>query len=87
MLTSEKLGQFEASIACYDAALEIKPDYHEAFYNKACCYGLQGYADNAIQAWQAAIALDSKYRNMAKTDADFDPIRTDERFQALLAGE
>ncbi|KAM3090986.1 TPR end-of-group domain-containing protein [Phormidesmis sp. 146-35] len=28
--------------------------------------------------------LDSKYREMAKTDADFDGIREDDRFQALL---
>ncbi|MBW4655842.1 MAG: hypothetical protein KME20_22795 [Kaiparowitsia implicata GSE-PSE-MK54-09C] len=70
------------AIACFDAALAIKPDKHEAFYNKACCYGLQSDADNAIQALQAA-----ENRDMAKTDTDFDSIRTDERFQALVAGE
>ncbi|KAM3110856.1 TPR end-of-group domain-containing protein [Phormidesmis sp. 146-33] len=31
-----------------------------------------------------SIALDPKYREMAKTDADFDGIREDDRFQALL---
>jgi tetratricopeptide (TPR) repeat protein len=80
------LGQKEAAIACYDAALAIKPDYHQALYNKACCYALQGDVDNATQCLQAAIDLDPKYREMAKTDTDFDPIRGDERFRALVEG-
>lgn len=81
------LGHYEAAIACYDAALKIKPDYHDALYNKACYYSLYGDADNAIQCLQTAIALATKWLDLAKTDTDFDPIRTDERFQALLEGE
>ncbi|MGB6014613.1 MAG: tetratricopeptide repeat protein, partial [Nodosilinea sp.] len=81
------LERYEAAIACYDAALAIKPDDHNTLYNKACCYGLQGDADNALHTLQSAIALDPKYRAMAKTDTDFDPIRTDDRFQALLEKE
>ncbi len=79
------LGDKAGAIACYDAALEIKPDKHEALYNKACCYGLQGDADNAVQFLQAATTLDPENRDLAKTDTDFDPIRSDERFQALVA--
>lgn len=81
------LGQYEAAITAHDTALAIKPDDPDALYNKACCYGLQGDADNAIQFLQAIIAIDPQYRTICKTDTDFDPIRTDERFQALLEGE
>ena len=81
------LGENAAAIACYDAALAIKPDYHKALYNKACCYSLQGDADSAIPCLQAAIALDPENRDLAKTDTDFDPIRHDERFRALVEGE
>ncbi|PZU97024.1 MAG: hypothetical protein DCF32_20930 [Leptolyngbya sp.] len=86
-LEEAALAKLSEGIACYDAALEIKPDYHDALYNKACCYGLQGDADNTIQSLQTAIALDPKYRELVKTDTDFDPIRTDERFLALVEGE
>ena len=43
--------------------------------------------ENAIDYLQEAIALDPKYRTIAKTDTDFDPIRHDERFRALVEGE
>jgi superkiller protein 3 len=80
-----KLGRLEAAIASYDKALEIKPDYHEAFYNKACCYALHSQIDQAIQNLQQAINLNpDEYREMAKTDSDFDSIRSHTRFQALI---
>ncbi|WP_293330454.1 tetratricopeptide repeat protein [Microcoleus sp. CAWBG58] len=81
------LGRLEEAIASYDKALEFKPDLHAAFYNKACCYALHSQIDQAIQNLQQAIALNpDKYREMAKTDSDFDSIRFDTRFQALIEG-
>jgi tetratricopeptide (TPR) repeat protein len=63
----------------------VKPDYPDAWYNKACCYALQGNIAQAIANLQQAIILNpDKYREMAKTDSDFDKIREDEQFQALI---
>jgi tetratricopeptide (TPR) repeat protein len=73
-----------SAIASYDKALEINPDKDAVWNNKACCYGLQGNVEQAIQNLQQAIRLDAKYREMAKTDTDFDPIRKNPEFQALL---
>jgi hypothetical protein len=53
---------------------------------KACCYGLQGKVEEAIENLQRAIELDSKCERYAKTDSDFDVIRGDDRFKALLEG-
>jgi tetratricopeptide (TPR) repeat protein len=79
------LGQYEAAIASYDQALQYQPDLHEAWYNKACCYGRQGDSDRAIDHLRRAIDLNSDhYRKLAQTDSDFDPIRSDPRFQALI---
>ncbi|NJL23173.1 MAG: tetratricopeptide repeat protein [Leptolyngbyaceae cyanobacterium SM1_3_5] len=78
------LKRYEDEIASYDQAIAYKPDKHEAWYNKACCYGLQGNVEEAIENLQRAIELDSKYREMAKTDSDFDAIREDDRFKALI---
>lgn len=81
------LGRYEEAIAAYDAALEIKPDKEEAFYNKACCYGLQGKVELVLENLERAVQLNpEEYREMAKTDADFDAIREDPRFQALVGG-
>ena len=81
------LGRYEEAIAAYDQALAIKPDKHAALYNKACCYGLQGDVEKAVECLNAAISLDSESLELAKTDTDFDPIRHDERFRALVEGE
>ena len=80
-----KLGFVEEAIASFDKALEFKPDKHEAFYNKACSYALNGQIDQAILNLQQAIDLNpDKWREMAKTDSDFDSLRSHTRFQALI---
>jgi tetratricopeptide (TPR) repeat protein len=81
------LGQYKAAIAAYDQALTLKPNEPKMLYNKACGYGLQGDVKNAISTLQAAITLDPNYHDRAKTDSDFDPIRQNECFQALIEGE
>ncbi|MEH2372102.1 TPR end-of-group domain-containing protein [Nostoc sp.] len=79
------LGRNEEAIASYDQALKFKPDYHQAWYNKACYYALKGNIEQALENLQQAINLNpDEYREMAKTDSDFDGIREDERFQALI---
>jgi tetratricopeptide (TPR) repeat protein len=81
------LGRFEEAIAAYDQALKFKPDEPNNWYNKACAYALHGNIALAIENLQQAISLNpEEYREMAKTDSDFDNIRADERFQALIQG-
>jgi tetratricopeptide (TPR) repeat protein len=79
------LGRLEEAIASYDKALEIQPNDANTFYGKACCYALQGNVDLAIENLQQAINLNpDKYREIAKTESDFDSIREDNRFHALI---
>ena len=82
----DELDRYEESIVSYDRALAIRPDDVAPIYNKACAYALQHQVDLAIQFLQQAIQLEPKEsREMAKTDADFDGIRDDARFQTLIA--
>ncbi len=84
----DKLGQYEQAIASYEQALKFQPDYHQAWYNKACNYALQGNIEQAIENLEKAIHLNpDECREMAKTDSDFDSIREDERFVALIQGQ
>jgi tetratricopeptide (TPR) repeat protein len=75
----------EEAIASYDKALEIRPDDHFSWYIKACCYALQGNVELTIENLQQAINLSpDQYRESAKTDLEFDSLREDKRFQALI---
>ncbi|MEH2398375.1 tetratricopeptide repeat protein [Nostoc sp.] len=81
----DELRRFEETITSYDQALKFKPDYYLAWYNKACCYTLQGNIEQALENLQKAINLSAdKCREWAKIDSDFDSLREDERFQALI---
>jgi tetratricopeptide (TPR) repeat protein len=79
------LGRHEEAIASYSKVLELTPQDDNAFYNKACCYALQSNHEKAIANLSQAIALSpDKYRELAKTDPDFDSIRDNEDFKSLL---
>jgi tetratricopeptide (TPR) repeat protein len=83
-ISLKNLGRYEEAIESYDKALEIKPDKHEVWYNKACCFAVQGNVDLAVETLQQAIALNSECQELAKTDSDFDGIRENESFRALI---
>ncbi|NJP10063.1 MAG: tetratricopeptide repeat protein [Leptolyngbyaceae cyanobacterium RU_5_1] len=80
------LGRHEEAITSYDQAIELKPHDHYAWYNKARCCAQWGKTEAAIESLRRAIELNPECREWTKTEADFDGIREDERFQALLEG-
>ncbi len=83
-LALSNLGRNEDAISSYDKAIEFKPDDASAYFNKACCYALQGDVIEAVDCLSRAIALDVEYREMAKTDSDFDAIRGEDWFRAAV---
>ncbi|MEH1909484.1 tetratricopeptide repeat protein [Nostoc sp.] len=80
------LGIYEQAIASYDKAIEMKPECcGGVYYYKACCFAKQDIIKFAIENLQRAIAISyEKYKNRAKIDSNFDGIRQDERFKALI---
>jgi tetratricopeptide (TPR) repeat protein len=81
------LGRKEESIAAHEQAIKIKPDYASAWYNKACFHALSHQLEDALTSLQKALELDDtdKHIELAKTDTDFDSIRNNPQFQALIA--
>jgi len=80
-----KLQRYTEGLKSYDTAIGIKLDMHQAYYNKACSYGLQGNVQLAIKNLNQAIKLaPGKYEKLAKTDSDFNKVRSDKRFQQLI---
>jgi tetratricopeptide (TPR) repeat protein len=85
--TYAKLGRYDEALADYNRSLELRPDYPSAIYNLACIFSLWGKTDDALAYLEKAIKMDKKYREMAKTDKDFDNIRDDPRFKKLVEPE
>jgi len=81
-----ELGRYKRAIAYFDQVIKANPEEFSLFYNKACCYALLGDVEEAGVALQEAIYLNSECLDMAKTDSDFDAIRYDAYFRALLRG-
>ncbi len=79
-----QLGRYDEALASYDRAIALKPGDAEAHYDKARCLALQGNIAATVETLQQAIALNPDYRDLAQMEADFDRIRSEERFQALI---
>lgn len=56
-LVLAELGQFTPAIEAYLLAVQIEPDFAEAFYNLGIAYRCDGQVDRAIQAYQKALEL------------------------------
>ena len=55
-----------------------------AHFNLACYLALAGDRDGAIDELSLACGLDAEHRLFARDEPDFDSLRTDDRFRALL---
>jgi len=55
------LGKFDEAIVCFDRALEINPEYAEAWYNKGFALGNLGKFDEAIVCYDRALEINPEY--------------------------
>jgi transcriptional regulator GlxA family with amidase domain len=72
----------EAGARCATLAPSLKP---QALYLVACARSLQGKKTEALSALEQSVAAGFNTKMALQMDTDFDPIRADSRFQALLA--
>ncbi len=56
------LNDYEQAITYFDKALEIKPDYHEALYNKAYCLELLGEYQAAADLYNEVLSIEVNYQ-------------------------
>ena len=70
-----------------DLGLELiaaRPDQAYLFYNVACCESLAGRTDDAVAHLGLAVEMWDGCRELAERDSDFDPIRDEPAFRALV---
>jgi quercetin dioxygenase-like cupin family protein len=67
-------------------AANAHPEYARLLYNVACCESLAGRTADAIEHLRLAIDKSGGFRSFAAGDSDFDPIREEPAFQALVTG-
>ncbi len=66
--------------------VEAHPQYAALFYNVACCESLAGQTADALDHLRRAIDTSERFREYAKDDSDFDPIRGEPAFKELIGG-
>jgi tetratricopeptide (TPR) repeat protein len=75
----------------YDKAYEVLAEVHRedpddagVLYNLACAESRLRRVDDALGHLEQSVAGQERFREAAKTDPDFDPIRDDPRFTQLV---
>jgi tetratricopeptide (TPR) repeat protein len=87
MWTLYTAGDYEGAIAELEQALERRPGTAIYLYNLACCESLLGRRKEALEHLAAGLESDPRFRENAREDRDFDSIREDPRFAALVGAE
>jgi len=77
-------GKYGEAAAAGRALIEERPDQPSIYFNTACCESRAGQAAEAIEHLRHAIDAWDGCREMAEHDPDFDPIRDEPAFRALL---
>jgi tetratricopeptide (TPR) repeat protein len=80
----KRTGRLGLAIYALEQAQEIEPGDALIHYNLACYWSLAGNKERALPYLSTAFDIDSSYRDLVDDEPDFDPIRDEPDFQALL---
>jgi mannose-6-phosphate isomerase-like protein (cupin superfamily) len=78
-------GDYEAAAEQGRELAGAHPQYPGLLYNLACCESLAGRKTDALEHLGQAIESSERFREIAKGDSDFDPIRDEPEFEKLTA--
>ena len=79
-------SDYEGAARYLEEALERHPGNAAVLYNLACMESLSGRKEEALEHLRAAVAADENFREYARGDSDFDPIREDPAFAEITGG-
>lgn len=73
-------------LTCFEQLVELSPDFGQGHYNVGCMHALLGNQKQAVASVTKAIALDPKYRKVARRDPDLATVRDDPEIVRALKG-
>jgi adenylate cyclase len=79
-----RLGLRDKSREFAERALVARPDAFSTFYNVACAYSVLGDRDDALEMLDRAVRDGRGNLEWIEHDPDFDSLRSDPRFEAIL---
>ncbi|MGZ4257058.1 MAG: TPR end-of-group domain-containing protein [Gaiellaceae bacterium] len=77
-------GNYEEAADRGRVVAEANPEYPGLLYNVACAESLAGRKEDAIGHLRRSLELSPRFREMAKEDSDFEPIRDEPGFKELV---
>ena len=80
----KRTGRLDMAIESLQEALAVEPNDALVHYNLACYWSLAKNKRQALSFLSRAIDLKDHYRTLVAAESDFDPIRSDPAFQALV---
>ncbi|HEY7409500.1 MAG TPA: tetratricopeptide repeat protein [Vicinamibacteria bacterium] len=80
-------GEFEDALKYLRQATEMHPRNEHALYCQAATAARAGDGALALKSLRSAIAASPESRAHARRDSDFDSLRDEDEFQAILHGE
>ncbi len=81
-------GNYQKGLKYCEEAISKNPDREAGYYAKACYYALQNHDLQAIKNLNKAIDIAPHRCHIEpKNNPDFDQIRNNPKFKALLGGE
>jgi Flp pilus assembly protein TadD len=80
----KRTGRLDLAIESLEEALGVEPNEALVHYNLACYWALAGKPRQAVNYLAKAFDLKEDYRSLVPEESDFDRIRDDPAFQALV---
>jgi len=77
-------GDYAEVVARGRELAEANPQYPMITYNLACCESLAGYRAEALDHLRQVVERSDELREYARSDSDFDAIRDDPAFIAIV---
>ena len=79
-------GRFNEAIAAQRKAIAMRPGNDQYVYGLARLHAQAGNTAGAVEVLSQAIVMNARWREQARSQADFDGISSDRRFRRLIGG-
>jgi Flp pilus assembly protein TadD len=81
----KRVGRIDLAVEAMEEALGVAPEQALVHYNLACYWALARNVSMSVEYLTHAFDLDPNYRDLVADEPDFDAVRRDPEFQAVLS--